>query len=65
MMKVDVLIMSKAVILAGGKWKAPIAVFIVAPCSMKRDIIWMKTTEDSIVHNHIGSNLKMHFTSST
>lgn len=67
-MNADVLTMSNANKLDGGIWKLEleeIVVFIAVPFSTKRESICMNTTEDRIAQSHIGSNLSMHFTSST
>lgn len=59
------LIMSKIVMLAGGMWKFEIFRFMAAPCSTNREIICINTTDDNMVHSHIGRSLSTHFTSST
>lgn len=64
-MKSATLRMSKLDMLAGGIWKFETVQFIAAPCSTKREAIWLNTTEYSMVHSQMGSNLSMHFTSST
>lgn len=64
-MKEATLSMSKLDMLAGGMWKEATVVFMAAPCSTKREVICVKTTEYKIVQSQIGRSLNMHFTSST
>ncbi|CAA7408000.1 unnamed protein product [Spirodela intermedia] len=64
-MSTSTLSISKTDMLDGGTWKCPTIVFILSPCSTKREAIWVNTTEYMMVQTQMGRSLSTHFTSST